>query len=311
MKISVVLTTYNGKSYIWELLESIARQSAKADEVVIIDDVSTDGTEKIIKKFIKENELDWKVYINDTNIGWRKNFRIALRRASGDLVFLCDQDDMWEREKIELMKNVMESHKKIKLLASNYSVINEGAYELSYRFRIDPSCWVDNGTISKFDSIKCITNVLRPGCTYCVRKDLIHMMDIYDDDDLGHDNVLWHLAYASSSLYLLNRKLIKYRLHKGHTSEYNEKRTKKRRTDEIEGAIRVGKFLKNVCVNEGYGTLENVECMIEFQKKRKYLIEKGSIGELLKFQLENRKLYFRITSIVMDIYSKKIEKLLL
>ena len=52
MKLSIVLSTYNGEAYITEQLDSILNQTRKADEVLIFDDCSTDNTPQIIEQFI-------------------------------------------------------------------------------------------------------------------------------------------------------------------------------------------------------------------------------------------------------------------
>ena len=57
MNISVALTTYNGEKYIIELLDSIKNQSVLPDEVIIVDDVSTDNTVKIITQYINKYKL--------------------------------------------------------------------------------------------------------------------------------------------------------------------------------------------------------------------------------------------------------------
>ena len=75
MKSSIALTTYNGIRWLPELLDSLVNQSVQADEVVIFDDASTDGTFEYLEKYVKERKLsNWRIYKNKTNLGWRKNF---------------------------------------------------------------------------------------------------------------------------------------------------------------------------------------------------------------------------------------------
>lgn len=103
-KISVAMATFNGEDYILNQLESIRKQDRKPDEVIISDDGSTDNTRKIISEFIEHNRLlNWKLVTNYATHGVTYNFINALREISGDIVFLCDQDDIWERNKIALM----------------------------------------------------------------------------------------------------------------------------------------------------------------------------------------------------------------
>ncbi|MCQ2441204.1 MAG: glycosyltransferase [Clostridia bacterium] len=96
LKISVAMTSYNGEKFIKTQLSSLLKQIRKPDEVIIVDDVSTDNTVEIIKDFITENGLyDWKLTVNEENLGFKQNFKKALSLATGDIIFLCDQDDDW------------------------------------------------------------------------------------------------------------------------------------------------------------------------------------------------------------------------
>ncbi|MCR5127860.1 MAG: glycosyltransferase, partial [Lachnospiraceae bacterium] len=118
MKISVVMCTYNGENYIKEQLRTILKQSRKPEEVILCDDRSTDRTTEIIRNFIRVCGLEerWHLYENAENVGWKRNFMEALRRSTGDLIFLADQDDLWHPRKIELMSKACEQHPEIGLL---------------------------------------------------------------------------------------------------------------------------------------------------------------------------------------------------
>lgn len=120
MKTSIILSSYNGKKYIKEQLQSIMAQTLMPDEVIIVDDCSTDSTVEVCNSFIEEHKLDnWKVIPNAVNKGWAENFSDAFLIASGDLIFPCDQDDIWLEDKIEKMTSVMKSHPEIGLLIGN------------------------------------------------------------------------------------------------------------------------------------------------------------------------------------------------
>ena len=117
MKTSVVMSTYNGEEYIIEQLDSLRNQSRPADEVLIADDCSTDNTVDIVRNYIKKNNLTtWKLVVNKQNKGWRRNFMEAMWSTSGDLVFPCDQDDIWRLDKIEIMTKLMGDNSQIQLL---------------------------------------------------------------------------------------------------------------------------------------------------------------------------------------------------
>jgi glycosyltransferase involved in cell wall biosynthesis len=99
--VSIALATYNGELYISELLESIANQTKLPDELVISDDSSTDSTLEIVNEFAQRMAFPVKVSINKERLGSTRNFEGAIRTCSGDIIFPCDQDDIWYKNKIE------------------------------------------------------------------------------------------------------------------------------------------------------------------------------------------------------------------
>ena len=102
MKTSVVMTVYNGSRYLLEMLDSLRNQTRAIDEVLFFDDRSTDSSREIIQTYISEHKLsNWKLIINENNKGWEKNFTNGISAATGDIIFPCDQDDVWHLDKIE------------------------------------------------------------------------------------------------------------------------------------------------------------------------------------------------------------------
>ncbi len=91
------MATYNGARFIRQQLESILSQLSDGDEVIISDDGSTDQTLDIIHDF---NSDRIKVFQNQGEHGYTPNFENALRHASGDYIFVSDQDDVWKPNKV-------------------------------------------------------------------------------------------------------------------------------------------------------------------------------------------------------------------
>ncbi len=102
--ISVVMATYNGQEFLKQQLDSIAGQSVSPDQVVIIDDGSTDATVALVSDYMKEHQLaNWSIAQNEANIGHYATFLKLLKEAKGDYIFFSDQDDVWHANKIEKM----------------------------------------------------------------------------------------------------------------------------------------------------------------------------------------------------------------
>lgn len=98
--ISIAMTTYNGEKYLREQLDSILAQNYKDFEVIVCDDKSSDGTKAILAEY-ESKDSRIKVYLNETNLGFKKNFEKAVSLCKGDFIAFADQDDIWEPFKLE------------------------------------------------------------------------------------------------------------------------------------------------------------------------------------------------------------------
>src|SRR5512138_1120776 len=106
--VSVAMCTFNGESYLQEQLASICRQTVLPDELVVCDDASTDATVRILTQFKETCGFPVRVFVNETNQGVCMNFARAISHCSGDLIVLADQDDIWQADKIEIMRHVFQ-----------------------------------------------------------------------------------------------------------------------------------------------------------------------------------------------------------
>lgn len=140
--ISVCIATYNGSSYIKEQLDSILMQLHKDDEVIISDDCSTDNTLNIIESYndhrIKivrhtpQSKYGLKI-IRNMNLA-SLNFANAIENATGDIIFLSDQDDIWYPDKVKKMFDMM-SNDNISVLLHNFAVIDSSGTVINPRVR--------------------------------------------------------------------------------------------------------------------------------------------------------------------------------
>lgn len=102
MNVSVIMCTYNGALYVQEQLNSILGQTYPIAEILVFDDASTDNTTQIVTEIAAKNGVI-KLTVNEKNIGFNKNFEQALKAASGNVIAIADQDDIWVDTKIEKM----------------------------------------------------------------------------------------------------------------------------------------------------------------------------------------------------------------
>ena len=214
-KVSIVLATYNGEVYIEEQLKSLMYQTMSADEVLISDDCSNDNTVAIINKFINENELkNWKIYTHSKNQGWRKNFYDLLHKASGDVIFMCDQDDIWRKEKIEVMYRAVLNNPEILCLVGNYVEIDgEGTY-LS-------DVTGESADFAHIEKVMYKPNFYRNvylGCTMCITRTMLDIYRKFDVDFVAHDTVCSQIALLKNGLFYMPYLTIEHRLHGNNTT---------------------------------------------------------------------------------------------
>lgn len=125
MTSSVALCTYNGEHYIAEQLDSILNQTLPVSEIIICDDRSSDRTQDIVKEYAQKYPDLITVYENPENLGYVGNFEKAMNLCTGDLVFLCDQDDRWYSDKNEYITQFFKAHHKINIVTHNIKLFGE------------------------------------------------------------------------------------------------------------------------------------------------------------------------------------------
>jgi hypothetical protein len=100
MKISIALATFNGAAFLGEQLDSIRRQSLQPDELIVSDDNSSDETVEIARRFAREVAFKVTVDAHPKLANYNENFVRAIGQCTGDIVALCDQDDVWAENKL-------------------------------------------------------------------------------------------------------------------------------------------------------------------------------------------------------------------
>lgn len=106
--VSIIMPSYNTANYISESINSVINQTYKNWELIIVDDCSTDNTDEIIKKFLKDERI--KYLKNEKNSGAAISRNKALREAKGRWIAFLDSDDLWVPEKLEKQINFMEKN---------------------------------------------------------------------------------------------------------------------------------------------------------------------------------------------------------
>ena len=107
--VSIALCTYNGAEFLAEQLETLVNQSYQNIEIAVVDDCSGDNTMEILNDYASRYP-QFKLYQNQSNMGFAGNFEKAVALCTGGLIALCDQDDLWHPRKIELQVEALKDN---------------------------------------------------------------------------------------------------------------------------------------------------------------------------------------------------------
>ncbi len=226
--IDIILATFNGEKYLKKQLDSILNQESNYDfKIIIRDDGSTDSTIDILEKY--ENKFPNKFKIIKDNIGklgCGYNFLKISEYSNADYIFFSDQDDIWDKYKMQAMIKEMENnedkysdktpiiiHSDLKIVDQDEKVMHE-----SYNSFVKLNGYQQN-RLNKL----LIRNF--PGCCMMINKSLLNRVLPYPKNDIYiHD--IWFFLVASifGKVIYLDQKLTYYRIHNNNTIGIGEKK---------------------------------------------------------------------------------------
>ena len=124
MKISVALATYNGGRFLNDQLQSIAAQDRRPDELVVCDDGSSDETPAMLWKFAATCPFEVRLEMNGRHLGAGGNFSRAVASCRGDVIALCDQDDVWLPAKLARLESAFAADTRTGFVFSDATLID-------------------------------------------------------------------------------------------------------------------------------------------------------------------------------------------
>lgn len=216
MKISVGICTYNGEKYIREQLESIINQSIKPDEIIISDDASEDNTIQIIESILSESDISYIINKNDVRQGLHSNFTKCFELCTGDVIFSCDQDDVWYEKKIETFlpyfyeENIFVYSNAIIVDHERKCINNNfwGVYNISF----------DSLEVNEFSKIL-LNNMCIAGCNMAFRRELFEKI-VPIPFHFIHDSWIAICAPLFGQVAFINKPTMEYRQHGNNTSSF-------------------------------------------------------------------------------------------
>ena len=212
MRVSVILCTYQGERFLAEQLQSTFAQTWRPDEIIVSDDASTDATIAIAEKMLRSSGIAYELHANAQNLGFRQNFAQAMQRASGDILFLSDQDDVWHPEKIARMLLPFERPETV-------MAFHDAALVDSRLQPLAPSFWrtmsFDSAPFQKKDYHRLLVSNVVQGSASAFRRSLL--ADALPIPDCAiHDEWLALFAALRGGLVPVPDVLMQYRQNEGN-----------------------------------------------------------------------------------------------
>ncbi len=200
--VSVVLATYNGERFLEEQLDSIVRQTYPNLEVIVVDDCSTDTTPTILARYAARYTFV-RVVLNETNLGYVRNFEKGMLLATGDYIAPSDQDDVWHLDKITtLVDEIGDSD----LVYADSRLVDERGNSLNMVIS-------DVKPVQNFDS--CLAFAIwntAPGHAMLIRRELIRQTTPFPTS-MPHDHWLCFVATFHKPIRFIPKVLVDYRQH--------------------------------------------------------------------------------------------------
>lgn len=214
-KVDILLAAFNGERYLAEQITSLFHQSYANIHLIVRDDASTDGSEAIIEKQKQLYPQQITFVKAEQNQGLIQNFSSLLNSSSSNYIMLCDQDDVWFKEKIAKSLTKMkelEAHygKDIPLLVhTDLAVVSENLEPISHSFWKYAHLTPQNASsLNRLLAQNSIT-----GCTLLINRELLELAIPIPKEAVMHDWWISLVAAAFGKIGMIDEATMLYRQH--------------------------------------------------------------------------------------------------
>lgn len=273
--VSVVITTYNYAVYLPTAVESVLNQTNKNLEIIIVNDGSTDNTDKVIIPYLKDKRIK---YIKQKNAGQAVAKNCGIRNSGGDYIAFLDADDYWMPEKLEKQMPLFTKDGELGIVYSKAKWIDSknNVIKINYNNIFKPRA----GKVSDF----LIVDNFIPFSSSMVKKECFKKVGLFDEKlEMAIDWDLWLRMSIYYKVSFVDEELITYRVgHPGQMSKNQEKRLKQAES------IR-SNFIKN---NPNAITKKDLKKALAYRYKR--------IGDYYQNIDKEKSIHYNLKSLVLN-----------
>ncbi len=306
MTIGVAIALYNGERFLLPQLDSIRLQTRPADRVVLCDDGSKDNTMALVGEYIEKHSLSdkWTLIKNGENLGYARNFYKAIELCGTDIVFLSDQDDLWDSEKLRKMTSVMEEREDINLLCCMHGVIDAEGEEMH---SILEKKGKSTEELRPIDVHRLMRSYNWPGMAMCLRYSFFSELLLYIKDSRhAHDMIFALSAADKKSFFEYDYVGVYHRRHDSNVANEESRITKlldlerKKRDMQVYNKLLDGLLALSLPISEE--SSETVSYRLDLSRRREEAITERKFASLVSlYRGDNRKL-LRTASLLCDIW---------
>ena len=274
-KVDILLTTYNTNTkYLKQQIDSILSQTYKNFNLIISDDASTNTEIKPTLEKYQKKDSRIKIYIQEKNLGYNKNFEFLLKKSEAPFIMFADHDDIWYQEKVQ--KSIEKIQKeKVDLVYVNCNQINEKGEEIRKNYFKYKNIPLINGK-NKLAISRCVGI----GCSQIITKQVKEKMLPFKKEVIAHDWLAAFISNEGKGLSYIAEPLFGYRLHNanvfgGRNLAQNLEMWKKEHGNTYESFL---KYRKEKVIEKAY--LQGAQMCLEYAQIEE---DKKFLQELIKY----------------------------
>jgi len=207
--VSVIIPCYNASKYIFETIQSVLNQTCIVENIIVIDDGSTDNSLDILRQF--GSKIIILHHENGENKGQAMSLNLGLQHVDSEFVAFLDADDLWDENKLACQVDVLKKTPDCLLCYTNGHVVDE---EGRYIYPIIPAGFEEHNRVGDI-LLDCY---IRTPSMAMVRRSLFDKVGFFSESFCAPDHDMWIRASEVGKFYFLDRDLVGYRQHPGQLS---------------------------------------------------------------------------------------------
>ena len=206
--VDILVTTYNtNEKYLRKQINSLLRQSYKNLKIYISDDNSQDkNVIKVLKEY-EEKDNRIKLFLQQTNLGYNKNFEFLLKKSKANYIMFCDHDDIWHLDKVQKSLDKIKQENVDMVYCNCRQIDKDGLVIKENYFKYKNVPLINkNGKLA-------ISRCVGIGCSQIITKEVKQKMIPFKKEVIAHDWLAGFIANEGKGITYIKEPLFDYRLH--------------------------------------------------------------------------------------------------